>query len=228
MCVCVCVVMNEVNFDPRFQMPFSCIVIGPSGCGKSVFVQTLLQNMEYVFSRIPDKIVWAYTSYQPLYDELSRQLDITFIEGIPDSFTDEDIFPPKQHNLIVIDDAMMEGSNSEELGKAFTQYRHHRNLSVIYLVQNLFNQGKHSRTISLNASYMVIFKNPRDKQQLNVLARQMFPGQTKFFLDCYEDATKEPHTYLLIDLRTECPDSFRLRTGILPSEWPTVYLSKKK
>jgi hypothetical protein len=39
---------------------------------------------------------------------------------------------------------------------------HHRNISVMYIVQNLFHRGKHHRTIGLNAHYMVVFKNPRD------------------------------------------------------------------
>ena len=50
-----------------------------------------------------------------------------------------------------------------KLKKAFTKYVHHRNLSIMYIVQNVFCQGKRSRTIVLNTKYMVLFKNPRDK-----------------------------------------------------------------
>ena len=44
-----------------------------------------------------------------------------------------------------------------------------------------FCQGKFSRTISLNTNYLILFKNPRDNNQISVLARQMYPGNTKFF-----------------------------------------------
>ena len=54
---------------------------------------------------------------------------------------------------------------------------HHSDTSVIYLVQNLFSKNKESRTISLNAQYMIVFKNPRDSSQLANLARQMYPGR---------------------------------------------------
>ena len=50
---------------------------------------------------------------------------------------------------------------------------HHRNLSVIYTVQNLFHQGKGNRSKSLNSHYLVLYKNPRDK-----LATDFAPSKT--------------------------------------------------
>ena len=220
--------MNEVSFDPRLQLPCSALIVGPSGSGKTHFVMELLKNMDHTLSRIPDNIIWSYTCYQPLYDELRKSLNVRFIEGIPDSFTDESIFPLNQYNLLILDDCMDLASNHSEVLKAFTQYRHHRNLSVLYLMQNIFNPGRHSRTVSLNSNYIVLFKNPRDKAQIRILAQQMFPGHSKFFLDSYTDATLEPHGYLLIDLTPQCPERFRLRTGLLPREWPAVYIHRKK
>ena len=70
----------------------------------------------------------------------------------------------------------------------FTRGSHHRNLSVIYIVQNLFHQGKGSRSISLNSHYLVLFKNPQDELQILTLATQTYPGQTDFFLNQYEEA----------------------------------------
>ena len=42
--------------------------------------------------------------------------------------------------------------------------------------------------------------NPRDKLQNLTLAKQMYPRQTYFFLNQYEEAVKRPFGYLLIDL----------------------------
>ena len=100
----------------------------------------------------------------------------------------------------------------------FTQGSHHRNLSVIYLVQNLFHQGKGNRDISLNCHYLVIFKNPRDKLQILTLAKQMYPRKTGYFLQKYEEAVSRPFGYLFIDLKTTTPDHCRLRTNVLPGE----------
>lgn len=41
------------------------------------------------------------------------------------------------------------------------------------LTQNLFQQGKYSNTIRLNINYMILFKNPRDKLQMNTV-QQIF------------------------------------------------------
>ena len=46
----------------------------------------------------------------------------------------------------------------------------------------------------------------------------MYPGQTDFFLNQYEEAVKRPFGYLLINLKTTTQDNSRLRTNILPSE----------
>ena len=46
----------------------------------------------------------------------------------------------------------------------------------------------------------------------------MYPGQTDFFLNQYEEAVKRPFVHLLIDLKTTSQDNCRLRTNVLPSE----------
>ena len=72
--------------------------------------------------------------------------------------------------------------------------------------------------MSLNSHYLVLFKNPRDKLQILTLAKQLYPGQTDFFLNQHEEAVKRPFGYLLIDLKTTTQDNCRLRTNVLPSE----------
>jgi len=80
--------------------------------------------------------------------------------------------------------------------------------------------------MSLNAHYMVLFKNPRDASQFAYLARQMYPGFSKFAIEAYKDATREPYSYLLVDLRTEQDEDLRLRTNIFPGESQHVYVPK--
>lgn len=216
------------GFDPRLQLPFSALIAGPSNSGKTCFVKSILENSEHVLSQKPDNVVWCYSCYQPLYDELLKTIKIKFVEGIPDTLYDDELLPPHKNNLLVLDDMLFAGSEHPEIARAFTQYTHHRNLSVLYLVQNVFHQGKNSRTISLNANYMVLFKNPRDKLQINTLAQQMYPGRKSYFMESYEDATQAPFSYLIVDLKANTPEHLRLRTGLFPWEWPAVYIPKKK
>ena len=118
----------------------------------------------------------------------------------------------------MFDDQMIDASKDKRIVNLFTRGFHHRNLSVIYSVQNLFHQGKGNLSKSINSHYLVLFKNPRDKLQILTLAKQMYTGQTDFFLNQYGEAVKRPFGYLLIDLKTTTQDNCRLRTNVLPGE----------
>ena len=81
--------------------------------------------------------------------------------------------------------------------------------------------------MSLNTHYIVMFKNPRDAGQVATLARQMYPGKGNFVVEAYKDATKEPYGYLLIDLKPETDENYRIRTKIFPDdERQYVYVPK--
>jgi len=70
--------------------------------------------------------------------------------------------------------------------------------------------------MSLNAHYMVLFKNPGDVSQFANLARQMYPKTSLFAVEAYRRAMREPYSYLLVDLRPDQDEEFRLRTNIFP------------
>ena len=76
--------------------------------------------------------------------------------------------------LIILDDLLTE-VYSEDVCVLFTRGSHHRNISVILITQTLFHQGRNCRDISLNAKYLVLFKNVRDKRQFSHLANQVLP-----------------------------------------------------
>ena len=90
------------------------------------------------------------------------------------------------------------------------------------LTQNLFPQGKNARTISLNAHYIIAFKNPRDALSVRILAQQAFPHKVPFVMESFQDATTRPYGYLLFDLHPSTPEEYRLRTNIL-DPFPLAY-----
>lgn len=100
---------------------------------------------------------------------------------------------------------------------------HHHQLTVIHILQNLFQKGKSMRTASLNCHYFILMANKRDTLQINTLSRQVFPGQLKFFMRSFELATQEKFSYLLLDLCPRSEKSYQLRTNILPGESTIVY-----
>ena len=203
----------------KLQHPFTCIVSGPSGCGKSSLVKAIIQH-EVIKPR-PDKILWLYAEDQPLYQSMKN---VEFIQGIPEDL--ETRFQRRHNNVLVLDDLMTQCHSDERLTRLFSVGSHHKNLSIIFIIHNLFHYGKEMRTVSLNSHYIILFKNPRDRLQISTLARQMYPGQSQFLVEAFQDATQEAYGYLIIDLKPTTPDKLRIRTGILPSDRQLVYVHK--
>ena len=197
--------------------PFTATVAGPTGCGKTQFTFRLIENAEQMIDPPPRKIWYCYGEYQPLF---AKYPHVNFNEGLPDISN----FDGKEPTLLIIDDLMQE--TNDTVANIFTKVSHHRNVSVLYLTQNLFPKNKHSRTISLNSHYLVLFKNPRDAGQFAVLARQMYPSGSKFAVEAFRNATERPYGYLLVDLKPDTEEKLRLRAKIFPDEQTEVYVRK--
>jgi len=150
--------------------------------------------------------------------------NINFVEGVLGDL--ESMINPSLRNLVVIDDLMQELSNDPRITSLFTKGCHHRNLSAIFILQNIFHRGKELRDMSLNCHYLVLFKSPRDSRQINHLAKQMFPGYVKYIQESFQHATSRPYGYLLCDLKPETPTDFRLRTNVFPGETQYAYVRK--
>jgi len=119
--------------------------------------------------------------------------------------------------LLILDDLMRE-SSCDVILDLFTKGSHHKNISIIFITQNIFHKGKSQRDISLNTKYLVLYKNPRDRAQIQHLARQVYPEDPKFLQEAYLDATRTPHTYLFLDLSQDCLEEFRFRSCIFPDD----------
>jgi hypothetical protein len=193
------------------------MVAGPTSSGKSVFTFRLITEANKQITPPPEKIVYCYGEYQT---EFKKYPWVTFKEGSPDVSE----FDGSQRTLLILDDLMTKTNN--DVSDIFTKISHHRNVSVIFLTQNLFYQTKQSRTMSLNSHYLVLFKNPRDALQVATLGRQMYPNNSKFLVEAFRDATEKPYGYLLLDLRADTLEKFRVRTNIFAGEVQFVYNPK--
>jgi len=147
---------------------------------------------------------------------------VLFEEGLPQ--LSDKVFDGSEPSLIAVDDHMSD--INQVVADIFTKISHHRNISILHFTQNLFDKNKYARTISLNAHYLVLFKNPRDAGQFSILARQLYPSSWKFAIEAYKDATSAPYGYLLIDLKPEQDERCRLRTNVFPGETQFVYVRK--
>lgn len=206
------------------------MVAGATGSGKTMWVFKFLKHLKTMFTYDPpQKILYCYGVYQDLFDEMKRRIPhLTFHEGVPDLSTVRTFSKSESHSLIILDDLMSEVGSEGEAEKLFTRGAHHLKLSVLYLVQNLFHQGKHSRTIHLNTQYIALFKNYRDPSQVLRLARQICPNRAHVVMEAYRKATSTPFGYLLIDLHPRSSnDKNRLQTGLFPGQKRTLYKAKQ-
>ena len=211
--------MEVSNEELALRHPFTLVASGSTGSGKTEWIKKLLQNT-LIINPPPQKIVYFYSIWQKAYDEMRAfNPDITFIEGVPT------VFPTGlQRELWILDDLQAEIEDSKDvIVNLFTKGSHHKNVSIVLILQNFFNKGKSIREITLNAHYLVLFKNVRDRTQIRSLGLQMFPTNVKFLQSAYEQATQKPFTYLFVDLKPETREQLRLR-GNLFSGNQEVYI----
>ena len=201
----------------KLHHPFSMLVAGPRGTGKSEFVKQLLSLKCYIMTNPPERIVWFYGRHQPdLFCSLTEEIpSIEFYEGFPTNI--EVMFDRSKRNICTIDNLMQSASGNHLVENLFTNGRH-LNLSVVFISQNLFYAGKKCRTMSLNSTYIVVFKNPRDQTQIRHLACQMFPSKPKFLQAAYEEETKDPYWYLFLDFHPNSAEFARVRGNIFPCD----------
>ena len=152
--------------DPRWCHPFTCMISGPTGSGKTHFVSQFLKYLSLMMTPAPDEVVWCYGEWQDGYKQLSH---VTFVEGLPAVSQ----WNTTKRRLVILDDLMNEAD--ERVTQLFTKGSHHRNMSVMFIVQNLFGKNKEQRTISLNSHYLVLFKNPRDALKLVISLNKSTP-----------------------------------------------------
>ena len=127
--------------------------------------------------------------------------------------------------LLVFDESCEEICIDNEFVKLASAGRH-KGLDVVYVKHNLFQQSRWSRTIDLNTSHIILFKSPRDIQQLEHLGRQL--KITKFLRSCYELATTDTYGHLLIDSDPRTSDCLRYCSNLIPPEPSFFYLPLSK
>ena len=215
-------------YDARLRHPSTILISGVSRSGKTCFSKSIIENVRTIFQpSSPRYIILIYEEWQPIYDILvEKDLVQLTLKGIADFEALKEILVEKKElggTLLLIDDQSLK--IDQNIMKIFTIRSHHLNCTCMLLTQTLFDNKHEFRTISLNATYIVLMKNARDGSSVTNLAKQTHPYRTRFLTSAYLDATKHPYSYLLIDLFQETPEEIRIRTNIF-SDPLTVYCPK--
>lgn len=192
--------------DLRLIENFKIFVGGPSRCGKTFFVVDFIQNLKSISKIPPTNIIYVYKVWQPKYDEI-RKLITVFIQEQEDLLEKIKEHLSDQPSLIVFDD-LINSKSLKNIAQLFVVDGRHLSMSLIFLSQRLFVNDEYFRQISGNCDYFCVFKNPRKVNEVRELAKQLTPG-TLELLNIYALATKEPYSYLFINLTQECPDTLK-------------------
>ena len=127
-------------------------------------------------------------------------------------------FGPTRRGVLVLDDLIKEeGQDKRELD-LFTKDSHHRNITVLYLTQDLFPPTKLSKTINRNAPYIVAFKNPRDQTGIRTILLQAFSDRWRQVLRLFKRVRSRPFGYLMLDVHPASDDRYLLWSHLTPRE----------
>ena len=204
--------------------PFSMMISGPSQSGKTTFVGKLLEHKSDMIQPNIKEILWFYGAESSIEAIREKYPNIQFFPGLPD-VNQLEKFDSAVNRLMIIDDLMLQKDTPKILSDLFTKSSHHKNISVIFIVQNVFEKAL--RTASINSKYIVVFKNPRDQSQISTLGTQMFGKGDSLIKKAYSDISQIPHSYLLLDFDQEVNPCKRVRSNIFPDDQENIIYIKK-
>ena len=204
--------------------PCTINIVGVSGGGKTSLTKRIIEQRDSLFANKIEGVVFCYSNDQEMYDSIE---DVTWYKGFPtlDKIQEwSHQFNGKDY-ILILDDWLVEmtGEYLHQTEALFTKHARHNKVTLIWLSQNLFMRN--SRVFSLNTHYFLLLTAKRDKTQISVLGRQIFPGNTSDFMEVYSDAlamsqrsTPFPTPgYLLINCHPFHSD-FNLMTCIFPND----------
>lgn len=187
----------------------SYVLVGASGTGKTTWAVNLINQFLANGEKFSSCMIF-YEVYQKLYDQIN--MEINAFEGMQEllSLPDEKY----TNSIVVLDDQQLQirGDYLKAINRLFTVIAHHKQCTVIILLQNLFSDDSQLKTIYKNASYLTVFNSRQTMQLLTSLQRLFFVGAQGQLKAAAEHAFKY-HNYIMLDMITH--SSFPIKTGVL-------------
>lgn len=201
----------------QFLFPSNCGLYGMSQSGKSTFLANAIKERKRLFkleNGFEDihKIFYFYGSvFQPNFEELAREENVTFIQGLPENiasiFQPEDIGKPI---ILIFDDLMDLIEGNPEMFQLLFKDSHHMNLCVFITFQTLHPKGKLAVSMREQLHFQVIFKMPGEKQNVSrrlgsFVIGERGKGLTRFYTE--RVMNQGPGGYIVINNHPKLEDS---------------------
>ena len=188
--------------------PFRMLIIGPSGSGKTNTLLHLINNLHPI-----DKIyLYAKDIHEPKYEYLINKREQAGIKNLshPQAFIEysDDMNNINNYNknrdkkvLIVFDDMIADiecNKNFKRIIKELFYRAHKINVSVVFITQSYFKALKDAR---LNSTHYILMKIGNKKELKRIAEEKSGHLDYKDFLKMYNYCTKEPYSFMTIDVR---------------------------
>jgi hypothetical protein len=211
------------DIELKLKSPFCLTISGQSGAGKSTIIYNLIKNFNDFITPSPKSILYCYGVFNTQIPKIQK-LGIQIHNGLP---SQQQLDEAPKPLLLIFDDLMLTLNNKKDyLTTLVTRTSHHSNISIIFIVQNLFERN--FKIVRDNSQYLLLMNSPSAALQTRTLGSQLFPGQNglAYFLSAYKQAVDRKFGYLFIDLHPQSDALLRLRTNVFKeTEFPTLFIS---
>ena len=144
-------VVGREIIDTKLEKPFRILIGGGSGTGKTTLLKKIVDQNH--FSSPFDKIIYCYPEYlrnvPTEFDQIVEYRpglgDLEFYAELP------------KNTLIIFDDMMNECGKSDDIMKLFSVIARKGELSIFFLVQNMYDNTKQFRNIRINTTGFFLF-----------------------------------------------------------------------
>ena len=206
-------ITNKDYKDDDKNWPYRMLIIGPSGSGKTNALLNLIQKQNNIYP-IGKIYLYAKDLSEPKYQFLIEKREnagiknyndpsafIEYSNVMDDVYSNIDDYNPriKRKILIVFDGIadIMANKRFQAIIKELFIRCGKLNISLVFITQSYFSVSKEAR---LNSTHYLIMKitNRKDLQQIAI--DHSADTDYKDFLKIYRNCTKEPYSFLTIDV----------------------------
>ena len=202
--------------------PANWIISGPTMTGKTTFIFSILDNLENIIVPSIENVVYIYGVFQEEFRKYEKKVFFTnSLEYLTTPF--------KTRTLLILDDSMMRLGDSKELLELFTVGAHHRSISIMLVLQNIFSIGRVFKSLRDNTQYYYITEYLQDRVKLKYFARQIDSDDLNYFMASYNDAVSVDHRGLFIDIHAKSPIRrlAKYRANVYQLDGQILYIPKR-
>lgn len=207
----------------KFYLYSNVLCQGASGSGKTSFIKRIIEERNHMFFKVPSKIIFIYSIYQSIYDEIAKMADdIVFIRYIPNENDLHEMVKDIDHALLIIDDMVNQIGDSESVASLFVKNSHHMKITTFVLLQSSNLSGrKYGSEIVRNAHYTILFRGGQMAHVVRSLGTRI--NDHSNLLSAYKQATSRgTFSYLCVNTHPRAKELEKYSTDILHSEQPTI------